>query len=258
MPFKPIRRRTKRVLRACVDDMYNEYDTLLDSTHGERQHRVLLASDILTVLLQRYSIKTIMKAKKILGITSEKMRGHFYWHLPTRTPEGVSQQYHDQRNQTLDKLAKEANESAADEWEKPGEKNSAMKELRDHMMNTHHCDAPATDVYKGIRLMFCHKLVFDVKKHLQIKSIKTKEQWRWVYAPPEAIDYLERRLFSGPVPVERLEAEFLRKGWSRNVLNLSRQLLGGVSYKVINGKFYWYDINRGVAQLEPVENTYVP
>lgn len=257
MTFYKKHKRSKKKLRACVEEMYGEFDTLLESHRGDRDNKTMSARDFHELLNHRYSIKTIMKAKHLLGIRSEKMRGHFYWHLPTHTPEGVSQQYHDKRVETLDKLQKEAYASYTNEWEKPGEKNSGMVELRDHMINTYRCDGVAKEVYAGMSLMFCRKTIFEVKKHLMIKSVKTKEGWRWVYASKEAIDYLERRLFSGPVPVERLEAEFQRKGWSRHVLNLCREQLGGIKFKVINGKFHWYDINR-TASVTREENSYVP
>lgn len=255
MSFRRRQKRLKQKLRSCVEEMYGEFDTLLETHRGLRDTATLPANDFHELLSHRYSIKTIMKAKKMLGIRSEKMRGHFYWHLPTKTPEGVSQQYHDKKVETKDKLQNEAYVSLHNEWEKPGEKHSGMSELRDHMTLTYHCDGIAKEVYSGIRLMFCHKTVFEAKKYLKVKSIKTKEGWRWVYACKEALDYLEKRLFSGPVPVERLEQEFLRKGWSRNVLNLCRETLGGIHYKSIHGKFYWYDINHVPDNLE---NTYEP
>ena len=256
MPFTEKKIREKTKLRECIQDLYDLLETMREEPESKRW---LDARECMEKLVPKYSTVTVNRAKRLLGIRSERIRRHFRWRLPQHKPSVAIRALNDQKE--FEMFHRDVASSTQRYEAKPGRKDLEhwlTTTVQEYMKKVNY-DVPATQVYKELRSRGSgHRILFSVKKALGILSVRTKQGWRWVWAADEVRDLLEVKLAAGPVPVDKIRAEFSKRGWSALLLQEAKHRLGTVRYKTIDHRFYWYNTLAPAAIIAKKENTYQP
>ncbi len=182
---------------------------------------------------------TQAKARFALGVKSVKIKKNFYWLRPTFTLQKALNRARGESKSTIYGVG----QSASDKY------LSAYTRALTEIMEKGNFDLKATEVLTEVRTaykLYKPALIYQIKKELDIRSIKEPDGWHWVWPSPQSIAWLRETLLSRyetaqEVVLKKAEKE---KKWHSRLVLASRMKMGGEVVVVKkNGVAYWRDIN---------------
>lgn len=230
-----------------------------------RERRYIIRADGLKLLQKKMaeqnltaSYLTIRKAKKALGIRTRRNgnywsgKSYLIWTPPTHTPDQIRQLKELNRERRKKKLI-EKRMSDEQNWIHSSRRENKHAEALRQFMVAHNCEIRANEYLSSFHQS--KTLLQSIKRELHISSVRRDNVWWWVYPAPDVQQWLLEKLEKMCL-FDSLVEEAAQRGWSREVLRVARLDLEGISDCYINGKRYWYDINKfGIEPMsEPDES----
>ena len=238
------RRETKMYRLCCI--IYSMFESLLSRYDPENpvleipscDFDFLTQSPMITGSREQFSYPSVIKARKMLGITSIRRKDAWYWQLPRYAPDAASQVI---LSRKLKEWKLENNPVAA----KIQIMTRPVTRLLAEVMQAHNYAAPASDIYHSIFLHpegkeYARQTIVKAKSFLGIVSLKIDGEWYWIYPAKEVQEWLLEELSNGPVVLESLlKKADQTKSWHRELIRLSRLAVGGITSCLIDGRHGW-------------------
>lgn len=164
-----------------------------------------------------YSRPSIIKAKKLLGIQSIRRGGKWYWSFPRRAPTELQTKTYKEQLEAFCKLNNE-HRRRINSFQTP-----SIRELTS-LLASYNYDVLGKVALE--ELTFNRRVILRAKARLGVVSLKRKDGWHWVYPAPAVQDWLADLVAEGPRLASDILDEARRKGWSDDVVHMTRKLLG--------------------------------
>jgi hypothetical protein len=193
---------------------------------------------------------SIIRARRALGVISQKIAGRWYWMYPKRTL-AEALEYMSARH-----VHNKGNAYKAPQDFTQRHAEEAQEQLTEYLSRySNYCSSAldARDYLRGLHIHTTGKAISTARKEMEIKNVLIDGHWYWVWGGPEVQEWLESVLENGPVPEDDvLKKAWEEKKWSSHVVFNARYRLGHMIPKtVINGKLCWYDINNYSLPAQP-------
>lgn len=204
---------------------------------------------------------TIHRAKKALGVRSQRIRGTWYWLKPERSIDSAFKRLNDVSRPQLKAFFEyvDTNDNRFGPREPVKYRDEEGKEqtrdtqhpvttaLQEYMRKRNYV-APAKKTLADLDKIAGRTTLQHVKKALGIKSVEvgkgeSSKEWVWVWVAPEVLSYLEFLLVGGKlVPHDEIVHAFKKKNWPYILLRYALREEGTQS-KMINSRPHCYSVN---------------
>jgi hypothetical protein len=192
---------------------------------------------------EKYSPPTVVKAKRLLGIRSSRSDGIWFWSKPKKTPEEALSDRYQKDMSALDEARQEINRI----------NSKVCKTLSDIMHGIRFCDLN-THVLSEMDLRGYGKIAtYRAKAALGIATKRVNGEWLWLWYDDQVVQWLEKKLEDGPVPVhDILEAGEREHHWHPEVVKMAREAIGTIRFSMQGEKLYWFN-SADPIEKEPVD-----
>lgn len=235
-------------MQGLLDIIYEIFD--LASVRDSKIKR-LPATDF-QFLKEDYSPPTIIRAKRILGIKSQRREGFWFWSFPKYSSSEALKLVHERKIEEMDLARTEIQnlQRAA---------SVTMQELFIsgglYLRNV--------DVLREMDIRgYSRSTTLKVKAQLGIISQKIEEDgWMWIWGYRPVQDWLEAFLSTGPQPVDKIYIEaFSEHDWRKEIIDVARKAVPTIRLKFFNSIQYWVDLNSpgNLPELHAAEPVVLP
>lgn len=208
------------------------YDRFEEASKVDPGIRRLPATDF-EDLKNEYSPPSIVKAKKILSIRSQRLEGYWFWSYPREAPTEALQNIHKRKMDALN--------LAEDEQKKRARLSCRI--LAELMTD---CKFFATNKeieHEMATRGYSRATTLKMKSLLGIVSKSIDGIWMWIWPHKDVQDWMIKKLENGPVPISQILLEAnADHDWCDHLIYLTRELLN-IKSQYANGMSYWMDIN---------------
>ena len=221
-------RKNTRLAR-IVEEIYQIFDDHATRTGSLKP----IAAMVFDYLRSDYAPPTIVKARKVLGITSIRRGGVWWWKFPKVAPNEAMENAHSikvkQLNVAEEELRKLQRAAAV----------TLQGIMIDHRLYVENTIALGEMEIAG----YSRNTTLRMKNDLKIVTKKIEGKWMWIWAHREVQDWLLNKLSTGPRPYQSLFIEaYAEYGWHEEVLKLARVALETVWVCIIDKVGHWRDM----------------